>query len=162
MSRHQSLVLTGVALTLIACGSASDSSSRAGTVTLVNRVTAQVRGESCPTCPSTLEAALRRRFNAVELTVDLTRQRVDLEFPPSTPFASRSFREAIVEGGADVHRVEIEACGTIATTDGRRWITSGSARLLLEGPGSFETGIEVCVNGELRDLSRPPTLVITD
>lgn len=162
MSRHKPLVLAGVALALVACDRPPRAASGAGTVTLVNRVTAQVRGDRCPTCASTLEAALRRRFDAVDVTVNLERQTVDVEFAPSTPFASRSFREAITEGGAELQRVEIEACGTIDTTDGRQWITSGSARLLLEGPGSFGTDTEVCVTGELRDLSRPPTLVISD
>lgn len=162
MSRHKPIVLTGVALALLACDRTPSGSSGTGTVTLVNRVTAQVRGDTCPTCASTLEAVLRRRLDAVDITVNLERQTVDVEFAPSTPFASRSFREAVTEGGADVQRVEIEACGKVDTADGRRWITSGSARLLLEGPGSFDTDTEVCVTGELRDLVRPPTLVIAD
>lgn len=165
MSRHKPVIATGVILTAIAsaaCDRTTGTSSSAGTVTLVNRVSANVRGENCPTCASTLEQALRRRLNAVDITVSLERQTVDVEFPPSSPFASLSFRNAVKEGGAEVERVEIEACGTINTAEGRSWITSGSARLLLEGSGPFVTGTDVCVTGELQDLIRPPKLVLAD
>ena len=165
MSRDKPVTVTGVILTAIAyaaCAGTPSPASSAGTVTLVNRVSANVRGESCPTCASTLETALRQRLNAVDVTVDLQRQTVDLEFPPSSPFASVSFRQAVKEGGAEVQRLEIEACGTINTTEGRAWITSGSARLLVEGSGPFATGTEVCLTGELQDLVRPPKLVIAD
>jgi hypothetical protein len=126
---------------------------------LVNRVSASVRVEQCPTCASTLEAALTQRLSAVDISVSLERQTVDLEFPPGSPFASMSFREAVKEGGADVQRVDIEACGTIDTVDGQSWIQSGSARLLLDGSGPFVTGAEVCVTGELQDQVQPPRLV---
>lgn len=153
--------LAVAAIALAACDRAgsANGSQFPGTVTLVNRVSASVRAENCPTCASALEAALRQRLNAVDISVSLERQSVDLEFPPSSPFASLSFREAVKEGGAEVQRVEIEACGTIETADGRSWIKSGSTRLLLEGSGPFVTGTEVCVTGELQDQVRPPRLI---
>jgi hypothetical protein len=126
---------------------------------LVNRVSASVRAETCPTCASALEAALRQRLNALDVSVSLERQTVDLEFSYGSPFASGSFREAVEEGGAEVQRIEIEACGTIATAEGRSWLTSGSTRLLLDGSGPFVTGTEVCVTGELQDQVQPPRLV---
>jgi hypothetical protein len=126
---------------------------------LVNRVSASIRAEDCPTCASTLEAALQQRLSAAAISVSLERQTIDLEFPPGSPFASVSFREAVKEGGADVQRVEIEACGTIDTVDGQSWLKSGTTRLLLDGSGPFVTGIEVCVSGELRDQGQPPRLV---
>jgi len=163
MSSHQPVVAAIVlsAIAIAACdrpGSAKESSA-SGTVTLVNRVTATVRGENCPTCPSTLEAALRRRLNALDVSVSVERHTVDLEFPPSSPFASRSFREAVKEGGAEVERLEIEACGTIDTADGQSWMLSGSTRLQLQGPGPFVTATQLCVTGELQDLIRPPRLI---
>jgi copper chaperone CopZ len=130
-----------------------------GTVTLVNRVSASVRVENCPTCASTLEAALKQRLSAVDISVSVERQTVDLEFTPSSPFASVSFRQAVKQGGAEVQRVDIEACGTIDTVDGQSWIKSGSTRLLLDGSGPFVTGAEVCVTGELQDQAQPPRLV---
>ena len=165
MSSHQSVIASTLfvaALAHAACdrtGSANGS-QLPGTVTLVNRVSATVRAENCPTCASALEAALKQRLNAVDISVNLERQTVDLEFPPSSPFASVSFREAVNEGGAEVQRVEIEACGIIDTADGQSWIKSGSTRLLLDGPGPFVTGTEVCVTGELQDQLRPPRLVL--
>jgi hypothetical protein len=165
VSSHQPVIASAVFLVAIAhaacdrTGSANRS-SLPGTVTLVNRVSASVRVENCPTCASALEAALRQRLSAVDISVSLERQTVDIEFSPSSPFASVSFREAVKEGGADVQRVDIEACGTIDTADGRSWIKSGSTRLLLDGSGPFVTDTEVCVTGELQDLERPPRLVV--
>ena len=165
MSSRQPVVATAVFLAAIAqaacdrTGSANRS-QLPGTVTLVNRVSASVRAEKCPTCATALEAALRQRLSATDISVNLERQTVDLEFPPSSPFASISFREAVKEGGAEVQRVEIDACGTIETADGQSWIKSGSTRLLLGGPGPFVTGTEVCVTGELQDLMQPPRLVL--
>lgn len=164
MSSHQPVIASAVLLAAIAhaacdrTGSANGS-PLPGTVTLVNRVSASVRVENCPTCASALEAALRQRLSAIDISVSLERQTVDLEFSPSSPFASISFREAVKEGGAEVQRVEIEACGTIDTADGQSWISSGSTRLLLDGSGPFVTGAEVCVTGELQDQVQPPRLV---
>jgi len=164
VSSHQPLIATAVVLAAIAHGACDRAGSAkgsqvSGTVTLVNRVSARVRSESCPACAPALEAALRQRLNAVDISVSSEGQTVDIEFPPSSPFASVSFREAVKEGGAEVQWVEIEACGTIDTADGRSWINSGSTRLLLEGSGPFITGTEVCVTGELQDLVRPPRLI---
>ena len=153
------LVLAAIALVACDRTGSADGSQFPGTVTLVNRVSASVRAGNCPTCASALEAALRQRLNAVDISISLERQSVDLEFPPSSPFASVSFREAVKEGGAEVQRIEIEACGTIETADGQSWIKSGSTSLLLDGPGPFVTGTEVCVTGELQDQVRPPRLV---
>jgi hypothetical protein len=153
------LVLAAIALAACDRTRSANGSQPRGTVTLVNRVSASLRAENCPTCASRLEAALRQRLSAVDVSVSLERQTVDLEFPPSSPFASVSFREAANEGGAEVERIEIEACGTIDTSDGQSWIKSGSSRLLLDGSGPFVTGAEVCVTGELQDQARPPRLV---
>jgi len=164
VSSRQPVVATAVFLAAIAqaacdrTGSANRS-QLPGTVTLVNRVSASVRAEKCPTCATALEAALRQRLSATDISVNLERQTVDLEFPPSSPFASVSFREAVKEGGAEVQRLEIEACGIIDAADGQSWIKSGSTRLLLDGSGPFVTGTEVCVTGELQDQVQPPKLV---
>jgi hypothetical protein len=164
MSSYQPLVVALVlaAIAHAACdrSGSANGSQLSGSVTLVNRVSASVRGENCPTCPATLEAALRRRLNVFDVSVSLERQTLDLEFPPTSPFASGSFREAVKEGGAEVQRLEIEACGTIDTADGQSWIRSGSTRLLLDGPGPFVTGTEVCVTGELQDVAQPPRLIL--
>ena len=164
MSSHQPVIASAVFLAAIAQAACDRTGSAhgspvPGTVTLVNRVSASVRVENCPTCASTLEAALKQRLSAVDISVSLERQTVDLEFSPSSPFASVSFREAVKEGGAEVQRVDIEACGTIDTVDGQSWIKSGSTRLLLDGSGPFVTGTEVCVTGELQDQVQPPRLV---
>lgn len=153
-----------VVLASITCGACDrtesvNGSPVSGSVTLVNRVSARVRNDSCATCAPALEAALRQRLNAVDVSVSSDGQKVDVELPPSSPFASASFREAVKESGGDVQWVEIEACGTIDTADGRSWITSGSTRLLLEGPAPFVTGTAMCVSGELQDLVRPAKLV---
>ena len=164
VSSHQPVIASSLflaALAHAACDRTGPASGSPlpGTVTLVNRVSASVRVEQCPTCASTLEAALKQRLNVVGMSVSLERQTVDLEFAPSSAFASVSFREAVKEGGGDVQKVYIEACGSIDTVNGESWIQSGSARLLLDGPGPFVSGVEVCVTGELRDQAQPPRLV---
>ena len=164
MSGRQPVIATAVVLAAIALAAcdrtgSANRSQVSGTVTLVNRVSARVRSEKCPACASALEAALRQRLDAVDISVGSEGRTIDLEFPPSSPFASGSFRDAVKAGGAEVQLVEIEACGTIDIADGQSWITSGSTRLLLEGAGPFVTGTEVCVTGELQDLVHPPRLV---
>lgn len=162
-SRRPEVIVVACVLILTAsvhaaCG--RNAVQAAGTVTLVNRVKASVRGDNCPTCAATLEAALSRRLDAVTINVNLERQSLDLAYQSSSPFSSASFRQAVAEGGGEVRRITIEACGTIDTAEGRSWITSGSARLLLEGSGPFVTGTELCVTGELQDLMRPHRLVL--
>ena len=163
MSGHQPVIAGAVILVVgvvAGCESTNPRSAGAGTVTLVNRISAKVLGENCPGCGSRLEEALQRRLNALAITVDLQRQTIDAEFSPGSPFASSSFRQVVKDADAAVEKLEIEACGIIDTAGGRSWITSGSARLLLQGSGPFVTGTDVCVTGELQDLSDPPQLVI--
>jgi len=156
-----SLGLTMVVLPACTGAGRSDAGAPAGTVTLVNRVKARVKGPTCPTCASAVEAALRRRINNVVITVDQSQQTIDLNFDDSaTPFSSASFRQALAETKGDVVSITIEACGTIATAEGRSWLESGSTRLLVDGSETFVAGTETCVTGDLRDQERPPRLVI--
>ena len=158
------LVGCSLALTtlVIACGP-SERDTPAGTVTLVNRVKSRVQGLTCSTCPSAVEAALRRRLDNVAITIDQAGQTVDLAFEQTaTPFSSASFRQALAEAEGEVVSMTIEACGTIDAVEGRSWLVSGSSRLLVEGGGDFVTGAEICMTGALRDQERPPKLVLGD
>lgn len=149
-----------VAVSQAACDSMGqrDAITGAGTVTLVNRVRAEVR---CPkTCESKLEAALRPRLEPAAIAISADGKTVDLRFErTASVFSSASFRQAMTEAGGEVAMLGIEACGTISQTEGDSWITSGSTRLLLDGAGPFVTGTEICVTGELRDQKSPPRLV---
>ena len=134
-----------------------------GTVTLVNRVSAEVRCVTASACESRLEAVLRPRLDSVEIQISSRPTRVNLEFErTASVFSSASFRQALNEAGGEAVKIGIEACGKIDTVDGRSWITSGSARLLLDGAGPFATGTELCVTGELYDQVSPPRLVPGD
>ena len=156
-------MLTMVLLTACDGAGRSDAGASAGTVTLVNRVRSHVQGLTCPTCPSAVEAALRRRLDNVAITMDQPSQTIDLAFEQTaTPFSSASFRQALAEAEGQVVSMTIEACGTIDTVEGRSWLTSGSSRLLIEGSGTFVAGTEICVTGDLRDQKQPPTLVLGD
>ena len=138
----------------------TDESTSAGTVTLVNRVRAEFRCTTVATCESRLEALLRPRLEPAVIEIAGDRRTVDLKFErTASVFSSASFRQAVTEAGGEVASLGIEACGTIAQTDGKSWITSGSTRLLLEGAGPFITGTELCVTGELNDQLSPPRLV---
>ena len=137
-----------------------DATTVAGTVTLVNRVRAEVRCTTVATCEPKLEAALRPRLEPAAITIGADPKTIDLKFErTASVFSSASFRQAVTEAGGEVTMLGIEACGTISQTEGDSWITSGSTRLLLDGAGPFITGAEICVTGELRDQMSPPTLV---
>ena len=164
MSCDQPLIAAVVLAALVhaACDrtGSRDTSTVAGTVTLVNRVSGDVRCVGGQNCVTTLERALRQRLNSVAVNIRPERPTVDLEFEhTATAFSSASFRQAVAEGGGEVLKIGIEACGKIDTVEGKSWITSGSTRLLLDGPGPFSTGTEICVTGELRDRVSPPRLV---
>lgn len=143
-----------------ACHRAGIRDQSAGTVTLVNRVAGDVRCVKSANCGSTVETALRKRLSSVAIKLRPQGTVVDLEFDQAaSAFSSASFRQAVTEGGADVLRIGIEACGTVNTVAGQSWITTGSTRLLLDGPGPFSSEVETCVTGELRDQGSPPRLV---
>ena len=135
-------------------------SAIAGTVTLVNRVRAEVRCTTVAACEPKLEAALRPRLEPAAITIGADPKTIDLNFErTASVFSSASFRQAVTEAGGAVTMLGIEACGTISQAEGNSWITSGSTRLLLDGTGPFITGTEICVSGELRDQMNPPKLV---
>lgn len=162
MSRHQPVIAMAMlaALSCAACHRAGAGDTSAGTVTLVNRVTGNIRCVRGVNCASAVEAALRKRLTSVAIKLRSEAPAVDLDFDePASAFSSASFREAVGEGGAEVLTIGIEACGTVSNGEGRSWITTGSTRLLLDGPGPFSTGVDICVTGELRDQAEPPRLV---
>ena len=137
-----------------------DASTITGTVTLVNRVRAEVRCTTVAACEPKLEAALRPRLEPAAITVDGNPNTIDVTFERSASvFSSASFRQAVTEAGGEVTMLGIDACGTISQGEGNSWLTSGSTRLLLDGAGPFITGTEVCITGELRDQMNPPKLV---
>jgi hypothetical protein len=137
-----------------------DAAPVAGTVTLVNRVRAEVRCTTVAPCEPKLEAALRPRLEPAAITVKGNPSTIDLTFErAASVFSSASFREAVTEAGGEVTMLGIDACGTISQSEGNSWLTSGSTRLLLDGAGPFITGTELCVTGELRDQMSPPKLV---
>ena len=165
VARHPSAWLVACSMILMAlapgCDRAREPGAVPGTVTLVNRVQATMRGVGCADCGARLEAALAQRLDPATITVAPQRDRVEVEFERSpTPFSSASFRTIVAETGGEVLSVHIDACGTIETTQQGSWLTSGSTRLLLEGPGSWTHGTEVCVTGDLRDDSSPARLVV--
>ena len=134
-----------------------------GTVTLVNRVQATMRGVDCADCGARLEAALAQRLDPATITVAPEHDRVEVAFERSaTPFSSASFRQVVARVGGEVLALQIEACGSIETTQQGAWMTSGSTRLLLEGTGPWTSVPEVCVTGDLRDDSNPARLIIRD
>ena len=131
------LVGCSLGLTMVTLTACDGAGPAAGTVTLVNRVRSRVQGLSCSTCPSAVEAALRRRLDNVDISTDQARQTIDLAFEhTATPFSSASFRQALAEAEGEVVSMTIEACGTIDTVEGRSWLQSGSSRLLVEGSGT--------------------------
>ena len=165
VARNPSVWLVACSMILMAlapgCDRARGPGAVPGTVTLVNRVRATMRGVNCADCGARLEAALAKRLDPATITVAPQRDRVEVEFERSpSPFSSASFREIVAEAGGEVLSVHIDACGTIETTQQGSWMTSGSTRLLLDGPGPWTPGTEVCVRGDLRDDSNPARLVI--
>ena len=137
-----------------------DTTTVAGTVTLVNRVRAEVRCTTVATCEPKLEAALRPRLEPAAITIGAETKTIEINFERTgSVFSSASFRQAVTEAGGEVTMLGIDACGTVTQTEGDSWITSGSTRLLLDGAGPFITGTEICVSGELRDQMSPPRLV---
>jgi hypothetical protein len=165
VARNPSVWLVACSMILVALASGCDRArvpgSAQGTVTLVNRVRATMSGVSCTDCGARLEAALAERLDPATVTVAPQRDRVEVAFERSaTPFSWASFRRVVAESGGEVLSVQIEACGTIETTQQGSWLMSGSTRLLLEGPGSWTPGTELCVTGDLRDDASPARLVI--
>lgn len=159
--RRAALGLIGCALCVTfataTCQRADTQPRATGTVTLVNRVHAAVRGLSCATCPATVEAALRERLGPAAIAIDPGHS-VEVAFEQSgSTFPSASFRSALAQGGGEALSISIEACGTIQAMGEQAWLTSGTTRLLLEGVPPA-TGEEVCVTGELRDQTSPPRL----
>jgi hypothetical protein len=160
--RSTQLVACSIVLAFLvpACNRGGGTVSSAGTVTLVNRVRATMRGVSCPGCGEKLHESLRQRLDAATISVHPAVDRVDIEFERSaSPFSSASFRGTVADVGGEVVSVQIDVCGTIETTEQGSWLTSGSTRLLLEGSGPWVLGTEICMTGDLHDDVSPARFV---
>ena len=159
VARRFVALATALVVSQAAC-QREDAATIAGTVTLVNRVRAEIRCTTVASCDSRLEPLLRPRLEPAAIEIGADRKTVDLTFErTASVFSSASFRQAVTEAGGEVASLGIEACGTVTQTESGSWISSGSTRLLLDGAGPFITGTEICVTGELRDQLSPPTLV---
>jgi hypothetical protein len=165
VARNPSVWLVACSVSLMTltsgCDHAQGPGSMPGTVTLVNRVQATMHGVSCADCGERLEVTLGERLDPATINVAPQGDRVEVEFErSSTPFSSASFRRVVADAGGEVLSLHIDACGTIETAPQGSWMTSGSTRLRLEGPGSWTHGTELCIAGELRDDSTPARLVV--
>ena len=160
-------MLVGTSVLTCACLSSTSTPPEPSYPEGVTKVTAQVRGITCPTCGAVAEVALRQRLpGVVAISISQSQQTVVVEFAQATgAFSSAVFRDAVDDAGIEVLTIQIDACGVAEETQGQRWFLAGANRFALDDGGRVPVRQPVCVLGSLDDASTPyrftPTTIQT-
>jgi hypothetical protein len=104
---------------------------------------------------------LRRRLDGVKaISISQSRQSIVVEFNADHSFPPEEFRKAVAETGLEVLALQIEACGVVEESQGRRSFVAGASRFAMDDSADARVGERLCANGRLGDSSNPSTLVV--
>jgi hypothetical protein len=127
----------------------------------VKKVEARIDGLTCPTCVPPLKNSLARTYPGSAIDVNDDKDTATIGFADRDAFSLSAFRDAVERAKMHVMTVKLEACGTIETSDGRKWLKAGANRFPLQSDRDLPVGTPVCADGMLDTRRDPPTLYVS-
>jgi hypothetical protein len=127
----------------------------------VKSVEARIDGITCPTCVPPLTASLKRHYKESAVDVSDEKDTATIQFAENEAFSPAEFRAAVERVRMHVIRVRMQACGTVQTADGKKWLTAGSNRFLLQSDGDLPPDEPVCADGTLDSQGDPATFHVS-
>ena len=127
----------------------------------VKSVEARIDGITCPTCVPPLTASLKNHYKQSAVDVSDEKDTATIQFAENESFSPAEFRAAVERVRMHVIKVRMQACGTVQTTDGKKWLTAGSNRFLLQSDGDLPPDEPVCADGTLDSQGDPATFRVS-
>jgi hypothetical protein len=128
----------------------------------VKSVEARIDGITCPTCVPPLTASLRRQYVKSAIEVDDDKDTATIRFAENENFSAPEFRAAVERVlRMRVVTLRVQACGTVETAQGDKWLTAGSNRFLVRSERDLPLNKPLCVDGTLDSHSDPATFQVS-
>jgi len=127
----------------------------------VKSVEARIDGITCPTCVPPLTASLKNHYQQSAVEVSDEKDTATIQFAENESFSPAEFRAAVERVRMHVIKVRMQACGTVQTVEGKKWLTAGSTRFLLQSDGDLPPDQPVCADGTLDSQGDPATFRVS-
>ena len=127
----------------------------------VRSVEARIDGITCPTCVPPLTKSLKKQWAQSAVDVNDDRDTASIQFAGNESFSAPQFRAAVERVNMRVLKVRMQACGTVDSADGKKWLTAGSNRFVLRSDGDLPPNEAICADGTLDSESDPATFHIS-
>src|SRR3954469_9269340 len=110
---------------IVAIAALQQAGSRPAAESRVKSVEARIDGITCPTCVPPLKASLKRQYDKSQIDVDDDKDTATVTFADGEQFSVPAFRAAVERVRMHVVTLRLQACGTVETADGGKWMIAG-------------------------------------
>jgi hypothetical protein len=150
-----------LAVALLAVLASAPACSRRPPESRITSVEARIDGITCPTCVPPLKASLKRQYARSAIDVDDDKDTATVRFAAGESFSAPEFRAAVERVRMRVVSLRLQACGTVATANGDKWLTAGANRFLVRSDRDVPVDTPICADATLDTRSDPPTLHVS-
>jgi hypothetical protein len=126
----------------------------------VKSLDARIDGLTCPTCVPPLQKSLQAQYGRSAIHVDDDKDSAQITFDDKEQFTPAAFDAAVTRVRMHVVSLRLQACGTVSTSEGKKWLTSGQNRFLLQSERDIPDR-PICADGTLDTHSDPATYQIS-
>jgi hypothetical protein len=155
---HVRTLCAALILTTLALAAAC---SRRAPESRVRSVEARIDGITCPTCVPPLTKSLKRQYAKSAVDVNDDKDTASIQFAENENFSAPEFRAAVERVRMHVVKVRLQACGTVETSNGNKFLTAGSNRFLLRSDRDLPPNEPICADGTLDSESDPATFHVS-
>jgi copper chaperone CopZ len=121
----------------------------------IKSIEARIDGLTCPTCVPPLTASLKQQYGKSAIEVDDDKDTATIHFAENDNFSAADFRAAVARVRMRVVTLRVQACGTVETTGGDKWLTAGGTRFLVQSDRELPVNEPICVDGTLDSHNTP-------
>lgn len=126
----------------------------------VKSLDAKIDGLTCPTCVPPLQKSLQAQYGRSTIHVDDDKDSAQITFDKGEQFTPADFDAAVARVRMHVVTLRLQACGTVNTSDGKKWLTAGPNRFLIQSDREVPDQ-PICADGTLDTRSDPATYQVS-
>jgi hypothetical protein len=126
----------------------------------VKSLDAKIDGLTCPTCVPPLQKSLQAQYSRSIIHVDDDRDSAQITFEHGEQFTPAAFDAAVGRVRMRVVTLRLQACGTVSTSDGKKWLTAGPNRFVIRSDRDVPDQ-PICADGTLDTHSDPATYQVS-
>jgi copper chaperone CopZ len=127
----------------------------------VNKVTADAKGITWPSCAAVMEIALRRLDGVDKIWISISEQRFQVTYKAGASFQPQDIRGAVAKAGVEVLRFRITARGRVHEEAGKQFLVAGKDKFLLVASPKMPSKGSISIEGTVDDSAEPLQLQIS-